>query len=494
MDYLARTRQLETHPIGWLILTFSIPAITAAVISASHTVVNRIIVGHFLDNDAVAAVTLSIPIMTVMLAAGMMISIGSGSLISIRLGEKKQDEAEQIVGQALYLYVFLSVGFFLFGMLFQDPMLRLFKANEAVIPQAKSYISVMVCGAFFHQMSFGVNGLLRAEGRVRTAMTTALIAAILNIVFDLLFLGVFKTPIWGAGMATILAQFFSMIWVIRQYCTGRTLLRWRWKYIRWQAPLAKAVFMLGLPPFIMQCLNCVLQIIQMAQLGKYGLIYGQQHGIANGDTLAHSAIGIIIPISMVIFFPLLGLNQGVQPIVGYNIGARHFDRVARTLWLTLTGAVIFALICTLTVLLFPEPLLRLFVDMKNADNQELLRLGTHAMHVFILMFPAATLCVVASGYFQANGMPKKAIILTLLRQVVALIPLMLILPPLMQTWDGFNGMDGIWYAMPLADLTAGSLSFVFLFREFRRLKRNRLSPACDNVDRPAQNSQTHLGL
>ncbi len=479
MDHAERTRQLGTRPIGGLLLAYSIPAVTAAVIGASHSVVNRIFVAKYLGDEAMAAVTLSIPIMTVMLAAGMMISVGSGSLISIRLGEKKQDEAEKLVGQALFLYIFLAVGFFLFGMFFQDTMLRIFRANTAVIPQAKEYISILVCGALFHEMSFGVNAFLRAEGRVRTAMTTTLIAALLNITFDYLFLAVFRTGIWGAAVATILAQFFSMIWVMVQYCTGRTLLRWRWKYIRWNSPLVWAVFMIGLPPFIMQCLNFVLQVIQMAQLGKFGKIYGELHGIADGDTLAHNVIGIIIPVSMVIFFPLLGFNQGIQPIIGYNIGARQFDRVAKTLHLALVGSLVFALLCMLSVVIFPEPLLRLFIDPKDVSNDDLLKLGTHAMHIFMAMFPAATLVVIASGYFQANGMPKKAIVLTLLRQFFTLIPLLIFLPPLLQSqrWlnRGFNGMDGVWYAVPLSDLTTGMLAAVLLYLEFRRLRKAALA-------------------
>ncbi len=365
--------------------------------------------------------------------------------------------------------------FFLFGMLFQDPMLRLLQANQAVIPQAKEYISIIVCGAFFHQMSYGVNAFLRAEGRVRTAMTTTLIAAVLNVVFDYLFLAVFKTGIGGAAAATILALFCSTIWTMCQYCLGRTLLRWRWKHIRWNGPLAWAVFLIGMPPFIMQCLNFVLQVIQMTQLGIYGKMYGELHGIANGDTLAHNVIGIIIPVSMLIFFPLLGFNQGIQPIIGYNIGARKFGRVAQTLRLALIVALAFALFCMLTVMIFPEPLLRLFIDSQDAANDDLLRLGTHAMHIFMVMFPVATLVVIASGYFQANGMPNKAILLTLVRQFFILMPLLFLLPPLMQSpsWleRGYNGMDGVWYAIPLSDFATGMLAAVLLALEFRRLKR-----------------------
>lgn len=471
MDHAERTRQLETRPVGRLLLELSAPAIAAAIINASHNIVNRIFVGQALGPDAMAAVTISIPITTVMLAAGMMISIGSGSLISIRLGEKNNEQAERIVGQALFLFILMSVGFFVFGIFFQGPMFRFLGIHPDVVPYAREYISVLVCGAFFHEMSFGVNGFLRAEGKARTAMVTILISAILNIAFDWLFLIVLRTGIWGAAMATILAQIFSTSWVMWHYISGKTLLRWRMRYIRWDRDLARSVFLLGLPPFIMQLLNCILQFLQISQLGKYGKLYGIEHGIEKGDVLAQNAIGIIVVVSMCVFFPLLGLNQGVQPIVGYNIGAKRYDRVAKAMKLTLCCSLTFTFLCSFLMIFFPEPFLRPFVDQADPAHDELIALGSHALRVFLIMLPCAGVVVFAAGYFQSNGMPKKAIALTLIRQFFLLIPLLVLAPPLLESWDGFSGMDGIWFATPISDFGSFVLAAILLYRELARLKK-----------------------
>ena len=470
MDHAERTRQLGTKPVVRLLFELSVPAISAAIINASHNIVNRIFVGQTIGVDGMAAVTLSFPIMTVMLAAGMMISIGSGSLISIRLGEKKNEEAERIVGQALFLFILMSVGFLLFGLLFQDPMLRLFTTDENVLRLSKQYISILICGAFFHEMSFGVNGFLRAEGKARTAMITTLISALLNIFFDWLFLIVLRTDIWGAAAATILAQFFSTAWIMWHYISGKTLLRWRLKYIRWNTDLAQKVFLLGLPPFIMQVFNCILQALQMYQLGYYGKLYGAAHGLERGDVLAQSIIGIIFVVSMCVFFPLLGLNQGMQPIVGYNIGARHFDRVSKTLKLTIYCSLTFTVLCSAFILLFPQWFLWPFLEKESPTTPELLLLGSHALRIFISVLPAAGIVVLAAGYFQSNGMPKKAIALTMMRQVVLLIPVLFFLPRILESIDGYNGLDGIWLAVPISDFGGFLLSAWFLIVEFKRLK------------------------
>ena len=487
-DHAEKTRRLETKPVGSLLWELSLPAVAAAVIGASHHIVNRIFVGQTLGEEGVAAVTLAFPFIAVMLASGMMISIGSSTLISIRLGEKKYDEAERLVGQALLLFIFMSIGFFCFGMFCQDAMLRLFRTSENVMPLAKQYISIIACGAILHELTFGVNGFLRAEGKARTAMFTNLLAAVLNIFFDYLFLVVFRTGIWGAATATLLAQFFSTIWIIWHYTSGKTLLRWRLKYIRWNSPLAKAVFILGLPPFIMQMLNFILQSIQMYQLGYYGELYGKAHGIEAGGVLAINVIGIIFVIGMCLFFPLLGLNQGMQPIIGYNIGAKRYDRVATALKLTICTSLIFTSLCTIAVLLVPELILTPFVKADSPNRQELIMLGSHALRAFALVLPGAGLVVATAGYFQANGMAHRAIMLTLTRQVFILIPALLLLPPLLESTRSFNGMDGIWYAVPISDFGAMLVAVFFIFRELRRLKR--LHRECQTDEQQAVNHLT----
>ncbi|MDR2438563.1 MAG: MATE family efflux transporter [Planctomycetaceae bacterium] len=462
MDHAERTRQLEKRPVGRLLWEFSVPAIAATVINASHSIINRIFVGQTIGEVGIAAVTVTLPMMTIMLAVGMTIGIGSNTLISIRLGEKKNEEAERIVGQALLLFGLMAIGFMVFGLLFQEPLLRLFGTTERVMPYAKEYLSVMVCGAFFHEISYGVNGFLRSEGKPRTAMMTTLIMAFLNIFFDWLFLCVLRTGIWGAAFATILAQICSTSWVFWHYISGNTLLRWRLKNIRWDFELSRQVFLLGMPPFIMQSIACVLQAIQMRQIFYYGNLYGMAHHIENGGDLAVGAFGIVFVVSMAVFLPILGLNQGVQPIVGYNIGARHFDRVAKTLRLALGSVITFTLICSIALFVFPEILLRPFAGLEGGTD--LLKLGCRAARIFVLMLPAAGIVIVMAGYFQSNGTPKLAIAITLIRQVVLFVPLILILPH-------YFGLDGIWFAIPICDFGSFVFVAILLQRELKKLRQ-----------------------
>ncbi|MDR0327744.1 MAG: polysaccharide biosynthesis C-terminal domain-containing protein, partial [Planctomycetaceae bacterium] len=222
MSHAERVLRLEQAPVGRLLWDYSLPAIAATVGSAAHGVINRIFVAQspVCGDLGIAAITETLPIVTIMMAVGMTIGIGSNTLISIRLGEKKNEEAEKIVGQALFLFGIFSIGFMIFGLLFQEPLLKLFGTSDRVLPHAKQYLTIMVCGAFFHEISFGVNGFLRSEGRPHIAMFTTLIMVILNIVFDYLFLIVLHTDVWGAALATVLAQICSTSWVFWHYISG----------------------------------------------------------------------------------------------------------------------------------------------------------------------------------------------------------------------------------------------------------------------------------
>ena len=470
MDYTEQTRQLGEKSVGRLLLAFSVPAILATVINASYTLINRFFVGQTIGDVGITAITVSFPITTIMMALGMMIGVGSNILVSIRLGEKNGEEAQRIVGQALFLFVVLAGGFFVFGLMFLEPLLRLFGASERVMPYAKEYLSVSICGAIFHELSYGMNGFLRSEGRPRIAMTTILIAALLNIFFDWLFLCVFKTTIWGAAYATILAQAVSTIWIIWHYTSGKTLLRWRLRYIRLNTSLARQVFLFGLPPCIMQLVGCVLQGIQNRQLGFYGDLYGLRIGLNNGGDLAISVMGILFVIFMMVWLPLLGLNQGVQPIVGYNIGANRFDRVRKVLKLAIATQLVFTVLCAAGIVIFPEYLIAPFTSPESVDREALIQIGGHALRIVCSVLPFAGIVVVAAGYFQSNGMPKVAIALTLFRQVGFLVPLLFLLPWFFESLANSSGLDGIWAAIMISDISTFLLATFLLVREMKRLK------------------------
>ena len=461
MDQAEKVRRLEHRPIGRLLWEYSLPAIAATVGTAAHGVINRFFVGQMHGEVGIAAVTVTLPVVTIMLAVGMTIGIGSNTLLSIRLGEKRNEEAEKIVGLALFLFGIFAVGFMIFGLLFQEPLLKLFGTSDRVMPAAKQYLTIMVCGAFFHEISFGVNSFLRSEGKPHVAMFTTLIMVILNILFDYLFLIVLRTDVWGAALATVLAQICSTSWVFWHYISGNTLLRWRLKYIRWNGALAKEVFALGMPPFIMQVVACLIQTIQMRQVAYYGERYGTQNHFEHGGDIAVGAFGILFVVWMVTVFPILGINQGAQPIIGYNRGAGHFDRVAKTLRLAIYSVTCITFVFTVVLMVFPEILLRPFTSGDNA--QTTLLLACRATRIACCLLMAAGVTIVLSGYYQAIGNARMAIVLTLLRQVVVFAPMLLMMPY-------FFELDGIWLAIPISDVAILLVTLVLLKREIVRLQ------------------------
>jgi len=454
MEHAEKVRRLEHRPVGRLLWEFSLPAIAATVGSAAHGVINRIFVGQSqtIGDFGIAAITVTLPIVTIMIAVGMTVGIGSNTLISIRLGEKKNQEAEQIVGQALFLFGIAALGFMVFGLLFQEPLLKLFGTSAQVMPLAKQYLTVMVCGAFFHMISFGVNSFLRSEGKTHVAMFTMLIMVILNIVFDYLFLVIMEYGIWAAALATLLAQICSAGWVFWHYIFGKTFLRWRLKYIRWNGKLAKEVFTLGMPPFIMQVVACLIQIIQLRQIAYYG------------GNIAVETFGILFVVWMVTIFPILGINQGAQPIIGYNRGAQRYDRVAKTLLLAIFAVLGVTFVFTVILMVFPETLLYPFT--KGNDRVATLTLACRATRIACCLLTAAGVTIVVSGYYQAIGNARMATVLTLIRQVVIFAPMLLLMPY-------FFGLDGIWLAIPITDFAALLVTLVLLRRELARLRRYR---------------------
>ena len=453
---------MEHRPVGRLLWEFSLPAIAATVGTAAHGVINRIFVGQTLGEVGIAAITVTLPIVTIMMAVGMAIGIGSNTLIAIRLGEKRGEEAEKIVGQALLLFGIAGIAFMMFGLMFQETLLKLFGTSDRVMPSAKMYLTIMLCGAFFQMIAFGGSGFLRSEGKTHVAMFTMLIMVVLNIVFDYLFLIVLRTDVWGAALATALSQVFASAWVFWHYTSGKTLLRWRLKYIRWDGILAKEVFRLGMPPFIMQTVACLIQIIQIRQIAYYGELYGIKHGFEHGGDIALGAFGILFVVWMVTIFPILGINQGAQPIIGYNFGARHFNRVAKTLRLAVYYVTGLTFVFTIVLMIFPEALLRPFVS--GQEGEAMLELACRATRIACCFLVAGGITVVASGYYQAIGNARMAIMLTLTRQVVIFVPMLLLMPY-------FFGLDGVWFAIPITDLAALLVTLILLRRELPKLRK-----------------------
>jgi putative MATE family efflux protein len=444
-----RAQRMGEGSIPRLLLSFSIPAIVGMMVNALYNVVDRIFIGRGVGALGIAGATVSFPIMLVMMAFGMLVGMGGAALISIRLGEGKREEAERILGNSFVLLVMVSAVLTVLGLIFVEPLLVRFGASETILPYARQYVSVILAGSVFMGVGFGMNNFIRAEGNPRIAMATMLIGAVLNIILDPIFISVLKLGVRGAALATILSQAVAAAWVLSYFLGGRSSLSLKVATLRLDPRILRGIVAIGSPPFVMQLAASVLNAILNNQLQRYG-----------GD-LAISAMGIMYGIVMFIFMPVFGLNQGAQPIIGFNYGARKYDRVKKTLLLAITAATGIVLVGFFVTRFFPGALIRLF----SGDNPELVALGSRAMRIFLMMMPVIGFQIVSANYFQAVGKPRPAMILSLSRQVLILIPALLILPRLF-------GLDGVFVAGPVADLASAILTGTWLLFELRSLGRD----------------------
>jgi putative MATE family efflux protein len=448
-----RAKILGTGSIPSLLLKFSTPAIVGMLAQALYNVVDRIFVGQAVGALGITGTTLAFPFMLVVLAFSMLVGFGGGALISIRLGEGRREEAEQALGNVVVLLVFLSSGIGLATFLLLDPLLILFGAGPQSLPVAREYLQILLLGTVFQAIGFGLNAVIRGEGNPAVAMYTMLIGATLNALLDPLFLFYFQWGMQGAAAATVISQAVAALWVLGYFVSGSSLLRFHVSSLRLQRSLCLNIIAMGSPMFAMQMAASVMNAILNNQLRTYG---GER-----GD-LAISVIGIIHSLALFIAMPIFGLNQGAQPIIGYNYGARQYDRVKRTLQLAILWATALCVLGFAVVMLFPAQVIGIF----NRADTDLMRLGTHAIRICLVMFPIIGFQIVSANYFQAVGKPKQALLLGLSRQVLLLIPAILILPY-------FFGLDGIWAAIPTADFCSSVLTGTWLFFEMRHLHQRQ---------------------
>jgi putative MATE family efflux protein len=363
------------------------------------------------------------------------------------MGEHKNAEAELIVGNGLTLITVISIALTVLGLLFIDPLLAAFGASEQVLPYAKTYFAIILYGGVFQGLGFGVNNCIRAEGNPRVAMFTMLIGAIINTILDPILIYVFKMGIAGAAWATIFSQTVSAVWVLYYYLSGQSTLKLHAANLKLKADTVWKIFAIGSAPFAMQLAASGITLVLNQALVRYG-----------GD-LAISAMGIVNSILMLILMPVFGINQGAQPIIGYNYGAQQYDRVKTTLKLAVVAATIVTSCGFVVVELFP----RLIIQMFNQD-QDLVNLGANALRIFLILLPIIGLQIVGANYFQAIGKPKQAMTLSLSRQVLFLLPALLLL-------SKYFGLQGVFWSGPVSDLFSSIVTGIWLFYELRHLDR-----------------------
>ncbi|MGM0600608.1 MAG: MATE family efflux transporter [Candidatus Rifleibacteriota bacterium] len=446
---MKQTSELENLPISRLLLKFSLPAMAGTIVTSLYNIVDRIFLGRFVGEVGIAATTVSMPMMMIIMAFGMLVGFGTNSQISIKLGEKKQDEAEELLGQGFLLFLLTSLALTSVGLFLLDDLLILFGATEKILPYARPYLGIVLLGVLPNQISFGVNSFIRGEGNPRIAMATMLIGGVLNVIFDYIFIAMFGWGMEGAAWATVLGYSISAAWVLYYYLSGNSEVKLYLRNFTMKLASVWQVMVMGSPHFIMSVITSVQMSIFNNQLSVYG------------GELAISVMGVLMSFNFIWLMPVIGISQGLQPIVGYNYGACRPDRVKKALYRAILVAIAMCTFFFAVIMLFPEYIFMLFTSDNRSD---FVALGADAIKKFLCVLPLIGYLIITGNYFQFTGRPKISLALTIFRQVVFLIPMLLIFPVYM-------GLDGIWYAMPGSDLGALALTTFFFLRERKQLKR-----------------------
>jgi len=437
---------LITMPVSRLLLKFSLPAIAGMILNSLYNMVDRIFVGR-IGGLAMTGIGLSLPFMMMLSAVSSLVGIGASALISIKLGENDKDEAKGLLGNAITLLIGLMLIMTLLGLIFRTPILEAFGASEATMPYAKDYMTVILYGSVFQGIGTGLVNVVRAAGHPVKSMVIVFVGTLINIILDPILIFTFDMGISGAAWATIIAQLITSIMVIQHFLTEKSQIKIEMNKLKLHLVTIKSILSIGFAAFAMQLSSVVVSIISNNALKTYG-----------GD-VAIGAMTIINSVMVLFLMSAMGVTQGAAPIIGFNFGAKRFDRVQQVLKLELVAV---SSICTITFILvqaFPVILSSVFTS-----EPDLISKASTGMRLFLLMLPLISAQIVGASYFQAIGEARKATFLGLLRQVLLLIPLLLILP-------NFFGLNGVWGAGALSDLISSLIAIISLKLAFNTLKR-----------------------
>ena len=438
--------ELGTEPIGKLLLKYAVPAIIAMTASSLYNIIDSIFIGHGVGPYAITGLAVTFPFMNLSTAFGAMIGVGGSTIISIFLGQQKHSSAKKVLSNVVGLNVVLGLLFMIFSFIFLDPILYFFGASDVTIGYAREYMQIILLGNVVTHLYLGLNSLLRASGHPKKAMAATFLTVILNTILDPLFIFVFDMGIQGAAWATVLAQIVSLVWLLKIFNNKTEVVHFEGKYISFDKKIIRRALSIGLSPFLMNFAACFVVIIINQSLKKYG-----------GD-LAIGAYGIVNRVVFLVIMVVMGLNQGMQPIAGYNFCAGDIGRVRRVLKLTIYAASII----TTTGFLIGELLPTFVVSMFTTDS-ELIKLASDGLRLTVIAFPIVGFQMVVSNFFQCIGMAGRAIFFSLSRQVLFLIPGLLIFPTFFESL-------GVWISMPISDFVASIVAAIMLIDFLRKWK------------------------
>ncbi|MBQ1253088.1 MAG: MATE family efflux transporter [Alistipes sp.] len=445
---------LGTDNLGRLLFRYAMPAIIAQVAASLYNIVDSIFVGQGVGPMAITGLALTMPMMNLTAAFGAMVGAGSAALTSIRLGQGNKAAAENILGNVVLLNVVLGVVLMVFGLYYLDELLYFFGASEQSIPYAREYMRIILYGNVITHMFHGLNCMLRVAGYPNKAMVITIISVVLNGVLDAVFIMWLKWGIAGSAWATVISQLVSLAIQLVHFSRPDSFLRFRSGIFKFRWDIVRGIIGVGMAPFMIQSCACVVVILVNTKLREWG-----------GD-LSIGAYGIANRVAFLFTMVVMGLTQGMQPIVGYNYGARKYDRVISTLWMTVGWAVATTTFGFLVCELFPYQVVRMFVSEDGTgDATTLIEASARGLRLLVMMLPIVGFNIVAGNFFQHIGKPKRAILLSVSRQLLFIVPLLFVLPPVL-------GGDGVWYSIPIADFASTVLAAVLLWLQLRKLKEN----------------------
>ena len=445
--------ELGEKPIGILLINYALPAIMAMVASSLYNIVDRAFIGHYVGTLALGGLTATFPFMNLGAAFGAMVGVGACTVISVRLGQKDYATAQNVLGNTITLNLILGTLFTIVCLTFLDPILQIFGASDATLPYAREYMQIILVFNVISHSYLGLNAIMRAAGHPITAMALTLCGVMVNAALDPLFIIVLGMGIRGAAIATIISQSLALVAILLLFSRKSELLHLRRGIYKLKASIVRQTLAIGMSPFLMNSCACLVVLLLNRSMQEYG-----------GDN-ALAAYGIVNSIAFVFIMIVMGLNQGMQPIAGYNWGAHQNDRVWQVLRYTMTAATAVTIIGFLTGMFIPEMPARIFTN-----DEQIVSMAAHGFRICVLIFPLVGGQIVVSHFFQSIGHAGKSIFLSLSRQLIFLIPGILILPK-------YLGLDGVWYSMPFADAMSCIIAATLLWWQVRHIRSKEESKA-----------------
>ena len=447
MDNKKATLALGTKPVGQLLRQYALPAIVAMVASSLYNIIDRAFIGQVVGPMAISGLAITFPFMNLSGAFGAAVGVGASTAISVKLGQKDYQTAEQLLGNTVTLNLLIGFVFSVVCLVFLDPILYFFGASNETLPYARSFMQIILLGNMVTHMYFGMNAVLRAASKPRQAMNATIFTVLMNILLDSVFILWWGWGIRGAAVATVLSQSMALMYQLKLFMNKQQLLHFKRGIYRLRKDLVSNIISVGVSPFLMNLCACLIVIFMNNQLVRYG-----------GD-LSVGSYGIANAISTIFLMFVIGVNQGMQPIAGYNYGSQQLDRLIKVLQLAILSATIIMTTGWMIAMFLPYYCARLFTT-----DPTLIEISIKAIRIDMLFFPFVGSQMVITKFFQCIRKVKVSIFLSLSRQLLFLLPLLYILPQ-------FFGLDGVWYALPASDITAAIVANIIMFKYMGRLKK-----------------------